>query len=439
MKTCPQCGDNYDATQTFCARDGEVLEDSAQDLIGKVLDGQYEIEAFVASGGMGTVYRARHILLGDRVAIKVLLPQFRANAEWLRRFQREGQAARRFSHPNSVAVYDLRTSSDGLVYMVMEFVEGHPLDEELHACGRFSPEQALEILEPVGRVLEAAHRQGVVHRDLKPQNVMVKHLETGGVWIELLDLGIAKLSDFSDAGSPLTVAGQVLGTPYYMSPEQWGERQRDGDPEIDGRTDIYSLGLIFYELVTGARPITAKSLAELRLFHVATMPPRLDAFMPDVPEAFARAVERAMAKDRADRYPDAGAFIEDLRARTLRSRRKRQGRDFRPHPCDLSCTMPRTLLTRRRPTPGAGASQTPSPRRHSSTPRSIRRTRSTTLSTRPRLSRQEEQKAQRRARPQARVSQTRRCLTLRRLILRNRIQRSRTDRRRVRDSRTDRR
>lgn len=314
MKTCPQCGTSYEAAQKFCARDGQVLEDSPQDLVGRVLDGQYEIEAFVASGGMGTVYRARHILLGDRVAIKVLLPQFRANPEWLRRFQREGQAARRFNHPNAVAVYDLRTSSDGLVYMVMEFVEGRTLDEELRACGRFTPAQALEMLEPVGRVLEAAHLQGVVHRDLKPANVMVKRLDAGGVWIELLDLGIAKLSDFSDGGSPLTIAGQVLGTPYYMSPEQWGERQRDGNPEIDGRADIYSLGLMFYELVSGARPTTAKSLPELRLFHAATMPPRLDAVAPDVPEAFARAVERATAKDRADRYAHAADFVDELRA-----------------------------------------------------------------------------------------------------------------------------
>ncbi|MDT7541515.1 MAG: eukaryotic-like serine/threonine-protein kinase [Acidobacteriota bacterium] len=318
MKTCPQCNDSFEAAEKFCPRDGQVLNDAQQDLIGKVLDNQYEIEAFVASGGMGTVYRARHIVLGDRVAIKVLLPEYRTNPEWLRRFQREGQAARRFNHPNAVAVYDLRTSSEGLVYMVMEFVEGRPLDEELRRRGRYSPAEALEVLEPVGRVLEAAHRQGVVHRDLKPANVMVKQLEEGGVWIELLDLGIAKLSDFKNTdgndNSPLTIAGQMLGTPNYMSPEQWGERQRDGNPEIDGRADIYSLGLMFYELVSGARPFDGKSLIELRLSHVAATPKRLDQIVADVPEEFARAVERAMQKDRGDRYANAAAFIEDLRA-----------------------------------------------------------------------------------------------------------------------------
>jgi serine/threonine protein kinase len=317
MKTCPQCGGSFEPALKFCPRDGQVLNDADQDLVGRVLDGQYEIEALVASGGMGAVYRARHILLGDRVAIKVLLPEFRSNPEWLRRFQREGQAARRFSHPNAVAVYDLRTSSDGLVYMVMEFVEGVPLDVELRQRGRYSPAEALEVLEPVGRVLEAAHGQGVVHRDLKPANVMVKRLADGGVWVELLDLGIAKLADFKDTsgdGSPLTVAGQMLGTPYYMSPEQWGEPQRDGSPEIDGRADTYSLGLMFYELVSGSRPFEAKTLVELRLFHAAINPKRLDLAVPGVPEDFGRAVERAMAKDRGDRYTHAAAFIEDLRA-----------------------------------------------------------------------------------------------------------------------------
>jgi serine/threonine protein kinase len=318
MKTCPQCGERFEPTLKFCPRDGQVLEVSPQEMVGKVLDGQYEIEAFVASGGMGTVYRARHILLGDRVAIKVLRPELRANPEWLRRFQREGQAARRFTHPNAVAVYDLRTSADGLVYMVMEFVEGRALDEELARRGRFTPAESLEVLEPVARVLEEAHKQGVVHRDLKPANVMLKHETDGSVWVELLDLGIAKLREFAEEGgvtdTPLTLAGQILGTPYYMSPEQWGERQRDGNPEIDGRADIYSLALLFYELITGARPFEAKTLAELRLAHVGVTPRRLDEVVSGVPEKFARGVAHGMAKDRGDRPPTAAAFVEELRA-----------------------------------------------------------------------------------------------------------------------------
>src|SRR5215467_1012957 len=138
MKYCSLCNEKFDDSVSFCPKDGEVLEEDSGSLVGKALDGQYQIEAMLGKGGMGAVYRARHILLGDRVAIKILPPEMRANAEWLRRFQREGQAARRFRHPNSVTVYDLRTSADGMIYMVMEYVEGHTLDTELKERGRFS-------------------------------------------------------------------------------------------------------------------------------------------------------------------------------------------------------------------------------------------------------------------------------------------------------------
>src|SRR5437764_219617 len=122
MKYCPTCKAKYDDNVSFCAVDGEVLEDDATHIVGSVLDGQYQIESMIGKGGMGAVYLARHILLGDKVAIKILPPQMRSNSEWLRRFQREGQAARRFRHPNAVTVYDLRTSADGTIYLVMEYV-----------------------------------------------------------------------------------------------------------------------------------------------------------------------------------------------------------------------------------------------------------------------------------------------------------------------------
>ena len=347
MKTCPKCGGDYDEALRFCPRDGEVLEDSPQAMVGRVLDGQYEIEAFVASGGMGTVYRARHLLLGDRVAVKTLKPEMQSNAEWLRRFQREGRAARSFRHPNSVTVYDLRTSADGLVYMVMEFVEGETLDRELSRRGRFTPDAALEVLEPVARVLEAAHAQGVVHRDLKPENVMLSREGGGPPHVKLLDLGIAKLRDIADtrrldsSAAALTMAGQVLGTPYYMSPEQWGEIPRDGNSEIDGRADIYSLGVIFYELVAGRRPFGGKTLAEFRQAHVVASPQPLDEVDPSVPRLFARSIERAMAKDRADRYSTAGEFVAELRAALSQ-----------PHEADTSDAArehSRTLISVERP------------------------------------------------------------------------------------------
>src|SRR6266850_3812338 len=131
MKYCSTCNQKFDDTLSFCPTDGEVLEEDPGSLIGSSLDGQYQIEALLGKGGMGAVYRARHILLGDRVAIKVLPPEMRSNTEWLRRFQREGQAARRFRHPNAVTVYDLRTSGDGTLYLDMEYDEGNRLAAEL--------------------------------------------------------------------------------------------------------------------------------------------------------------------------------------------------------------------------------------------------------------------------------------------------------------------
>lgn len=319
MKHCTLCNEKFDDSLSFCPTDGEVLEEDPSALIGNVLDGQYQIEILLGKGGMGAVYRARHILLGDRVAIKLLPPEMRSNTEWLRRFQREGQAARRFRHPNAVTVYDLRTSADGTIYLVMEYVEGNTLDAELRTRGKFAPADAVAVLDPIMGVLNAAHAMGVVHRDLKPENIMIGKASTGGEpVVKLLDLGIAKLREVAGAektgNTALTMAGQMLGTPYYMSPEQWGELPADGNSEIDGRADIYSLGIVFYELITGKRPFSGVTLLELRRQHVSITPPSLHEVDPSVPESFSRAIARAIAKDRGQRQATAGELENELRS-----------------------------------------------------------------------------------------------------------------------------
>jgi serine/threonine protein kinase len=318
MKYCLTCQGKFDDSLSFCPKDGEVLEEDPTSLLGSVLDGQYQIESILGKGGMGAVYLARHILLGDRVAIKLLPPEMRSNTEWLRRFQREGQAARRFRHPNAVTVYDLRTSNDGTIYLVMEYVEGHTLDAELKQRGRFSPADALSALEPIMSVLNAAHAMGVVHRDLKPENIMIGRPATGGPpVVKLLDLGIAKLREVAGAEktgtTALTIAGQMLGTPYYMSPEQWGELPEDRNSEIDGRADIYSLGVVFYELVAGRRPFGGLTLSELRREHVSVVPRSLHEVDQSVPAGFSRAIARAMAKDRSERQATAAELESELR------------------------------------------------------------------------------------------------------------------------------
>lgn len=319
MKYCTACKAKYEDSVSFCPVDGEVLEDDPSSIVNTILDGQYQIESLLGQGGMGAVYRARHILLGDRVAIKILPPEVRNNAEWLRRFRREGQAARRFRHPNAVTVYDLRTAADGTIYMVMEYVEGHTLDAELKRRGRFTPAEAFDVLEPIMSVLNTAHAMGVVHRDLKPENIMIgKGSQADERLVKLLDLGIAKMREIAGAEvggtTALTMAGQVLGTPYYMSPEQWGEIPNDGDSEIDGRADIYSLGLVFYEMVAGTRPCAGKTLSELRREHVSVTPKPLHEVVSGVPPAFSLAIAKATAKDRSDRQATAGQLANELRA-----------------------------------------------------------------------------------------------------------------------------
>lgn len=333
MKYCTICKEKFDDSVSFCPTDGEVLEDDPSSIVGTVLDGQYKIESLLGKGGMGAVYLARHILLGDRVAIKILPPEVRNNAEWLRRFRREGQAARRFRHANAVTVYDLRTAGDGTIYMVMEYVEGLTLDAELKRRGRFTVAEAFEILEPIMSVLHTAHAMGVVHRDLKPENIMIGKVNTGEEHaIKLLDLGIAKMREIAgveNSGSTeLTMAGQVLGTPYYMSPEQWGELSRDGNMEIDGRTDIYSLGLVAYQMITGQRAYTGVTLPELRREHISVTPPPLSEKVPGVSQAFSDAIARAISKDRGDRQPNAGELAMQLRSAVGNTPTAEAGRSF---------------------------------------------------------------------------------------------------------------
>jgi predicted ATPase/serine/threonine protein kinase len=316
VKRCSRCDSRFDASHLFCPHDGEVLTDDPLALVGTTLDGLYSIEAFVGEGGMGAVYRARHILLRDVVAVKVLPRAVSESEQWLRRFQREGQAARRFRHPNAVTVYDLRTSERGLVYLVLEYVDGPTLRSELERRGRYRAAEALAVLEPLASALDAAHASGVVHRDLKPDNVMFGRGAGGEQVVKLLDLGIAKLveaEEDTEASMALTRTGMLLGTPLYMAPEQWGEPQRDGNPEIDGRADVYGLGVMAYEMVCGARPFTGLAMSELRREHAASVPPAPHVRVEGLPEAYGEAIARAMAKDRGDRQKTPGELVRQLR------------------------------------------------------------------------------------------------------------------------------
>jgi predicted ATPase/serine/threonine protein kinase/Tfp pilus assembly protein PilF len=314
-KVCARCGARFEGGSLICPSDGELLVEDRDWLVGRTLDGLYRIEALVGRGGMGVVYRARHVLLEDRVAIKVLSLDVSRNPDWLQRFVREGRAARRFRHPNAVAVHDLRVGDAG-AYLVLEYVEGRTLRAELKRRGPLTPAEVVELLEPVASALDAAHASGVVHRDVKPENVMLSGERGTGVEVKVLDFGIAKLGEI--AGEPdspaLTAPGLVLGTVVYMSPEQWGVPSRDGVGGVDGRADVYSLGVMAYEMVCGSVPFRGDSATEFRREHVGSEPPPVHERVARVSDGFGRAIARALAKDRGDRPATAGEFVGELRA-----------------------------------------------------------------------------------------------------------------------------
>ncbi len=315
MKICPLCQKQYEDALSFCPVDGEVLDIDKASLVGTVLDGQYQIEALLGEGGMGTVYLARHILLGDNVAIKILSSNFNSDPESLRRFLREGQTARRFHHPNVVAVHDLRTMPDGTAYMVMEYIQGHTLKKELDNRGFFLPKDALGIIEPIADALNAAHTLGIVHRDLKPENIMLGKGKDEKPSIKLLDLGIAKVAN--DRITAVTRGDQILGTPGYMSPEQWGSKPKDGGPKIDSRADIYSLAIVIYEMIAGRLPFTGDSLHEIASEHLFSAPPLLHEETNLVPPSFSLVLTKAMAKDRSQRPATCAEFMAQLHAALL--------------------------------------------------------------------------------------------------------------------------
>src|ERR687884_589838 len=302
MKTCPTCGRQYAETTTLCPADGAVLVRKGVDdrLIGQVLAGKYRIDEKIDEGGMGCVYRATHVLMEKTVAVKVLHPALAADDKIVARFTREAKAASRISHPHAIVVTDFGESENGVVYLVMEYLRGRTLKEVIRAEGPMALERATEIVRQVGGALEAAHEQGVVHRDLKSDNIMLE--ETGGGdWAKVLDFGIAKIQETErsvhETDPGLTAPNLIIGTPQYMSPEQCSQAS-----DIDARSDIYSFGVIIFEMLTGHVPFSGDSPTAIMLKHLQEPPPSVLEERKDVPAAVGRVVARALAKRPADRF-----------------------------------------------------------------------------------------------------------------------------------------
>src|SRR5687767_7373417 len=269
--------------------------------VGSLLADRYEIVAPIAVGGMGEVWRARDRVLDRIVAAKVLRSEYMSDPNFLARFRNEARHTAALTHPNIASVYDYGETVDDsghqqLAFLVMEFVEGQPLVTILHEEGQLPVDWTLHVLSQSADGLSAAHRAGVVHRDIKPGNLMVR---PDGV-VKLTDFGIAQARD----AAPLTRTGMVVGTAQYLSPEQ------AQGMEVTAASDVYSLGVVAFECLTGARPFDGASQVAIALAHINRPPPPLPAH---VPPSVRLLVERALAKDPADRFPDGGAFAEAIR------------------------------------------------------------------------------------------------------------------------------
>jgi serine/threonine-protein kinase len=267
--------------------------------------GAYVLKKELASGGGGTVYEAQHRLLGRKAAVKVLRRELAASPQMVARFLREALAVNMIKHPNIVDIYEFGELPDGRPFYVMELLEGIDLRSMLNERGRFSSAEVLEILEPVCSALQAAHDQGIVHRDLKASNILIVTQGERRI-VKLLDFGIAKLMhpDAGDAG--LTVVGTRLGTSYTMAPEQIR-----GD-SVDPRTDIYALGVVLYHLLTGQYPFRAETMTDIERQHLEAPPPR-PSQAAAVPPALDAIVLRSMEKIADRRFPSAKAFLDSLR------------------------------------------------------------------------------------------------------------------------------
>ncbi len=279
--------------------------EAAVSQIGRTIEGKYRLDAVIGTGGMGSVYRASRLLIGDLVAIKLLHNEHIAEAQSSERFRREAQAAGRLKHPNVVPIYDFGVTNDGLVYLVMELVEGQSLRRVIKEQGPLKPVVAADIINQICAALDEAHRQQIIHRDLKPDNIIVNSKITS-MQVKVLDFGIAKLRDVK--ASNLTQTGSIMGTPHYMSPEQClGE-------ELDNRSDIYSLGIVLYEMLAGVVPFNSPISMAVVVQHVNQEPPTLRGVNLSISPAAEAAVMHALAKKREDRPQSASAFAAEFSA-----------------------------------------------------------------------------------------------------------------------------
>jgi serine/threonine protein kinase len=307
-KACPACHARYPADFKVCPRDATPLTDAPNDeqdpLLGTTLGGAYQIVRVIGEGGMGRVYEARHTRLGSRkFAVKMLHAEYSRQPDVVARFQREAEAASGIGHPNVVDVFDVHHTSDGRPYLVGEFLEGEEFGDYLERVEKADVGLAVWVVRQVCRALAAAHAQGVVHRDMKPENVFLVG-DPQAPTVKVIDFGISKVGDAT--GTALTRTGMIMGTPSYMAPEQ-----ARGD-KVDHRCDIYAVGGILYRALTGHKPFENDDPSRTLTAVLTEDPPRPRSLQSSIPQALEIIIQRAMAKDPADRYQTMADLDADL-------------------------------------------------------------------------------------------------------------------------------
>jgi serine/threonine-protein kinase len=305
MKICTSCGSPVPAADERCLQCGARSDGFTGRLTGTTLVDKYLIEEPLGAGGMCEVYRARHIALDKEVAIKILKPELAADPRIAQRFEQEARAASRVRHPHAINVTDYGIGQGNTPFLVMELVEGLTVRELLSRDGPFNIERVVNILHQACGALEVAHSVGVIHRDIKPDNIIISEYD-GRDWVEVVDFGVAKIQEDVNRRAALTGANFIIGTPRYMSPEQCEEKP------VDARSDIYSLGVVVYEMLTGEAPFEGGSSTRLLMAHVAEPPPPLREKRPDISPEIESVVMRTLDKNPNRRPQSAVEFAREF-------------------------------------------------------------------------------------------------------------------------------
>ena len=307
MKICTTCGAEWPDDTKFCPSDGSALKAAGGEgsLVGGVLQ-SYHIIKKLGEGGMGAVYLGEHVKMGRKSAIKVMTQSLAQDTDAIARFNREAANAASINHVNVCAIYDFGETSDGTIFLAMEYIEGEALTDLIKREGPLDLKRAGAILEQTGDALQAAHELGIVHRDLKPDNIMIAKARSGSDLVKVVDFGIAKAMG-GEEGQNVTRTGLVVGTPEYMSPEQLS-----GD-KLDGRSDEYSLALVFFRMITGVLPFQADSAQEVMIKRLTDDPTRLNEALQggNFPPKLQLVMDRAMERMPSDRYASADEFARE--------------------------------------------------------------------------------------------------------------------------------